>query len=201
MSTDPAETIALFRYHVVADATNSRLTPAERGALIRQLARQPHQQPDGSTRVYSRATLDRWVRAYREQGLDGLRPQPRADLGVVRRHPELLEEAARLRLEIPPRSGAQISAILQARHRVRVAERTIRQYLQRRELLHRRGAKVVHHEIEAGLEDVGGDRLSHVPEADVSGPGYLIVAQAPLPLAAGGHSLLASRRLNSSSGR
>src|SRR5437773_902309 len=54
--------------------------------------------------------------------------------GVVRRHPELLEEAARLRQEIPGRSAAQISAILQARHGVRVAERTIRAHLQRRGL-------------------------------------------------------------------
>ena len=134
MSTDPTETVALHRSHVVAEATNPRLSPAERGSLVRQLARQSHTQPDGSSRVYSRATLDRWVRAYREQGLDGLRPQPRADLGVVRRHPELLEEAARLRQEIPARSAAQISAILQARHGARVAERTIRAHMQRRGL-------------------------------------------------------------------
>jgi len=134
MSTDPAETVALSRYHVIADATNPHLSPAERGSLVRQLARQSHVQPDGNARVFSRATLDRWVRAYREQGLDGLRPQPRADLGAVRSHPELLEEAARLRQEIPARSAAQISAILQARHGVRVAERTIRQHLQRRGL-------------------------------------------------------------------
>jgi hypothetical protein len=56
MSTDPAETIALFRYHVIADATNPRLTSAERGALVRQLARLSHMQPDGSTRVYARGT-------------------------------------------------------------------------------------------------------------------------------------------------
>jgi putative transposase len=134
MSADPAETVALHRYHVVAEATNPRLSPAERGSLVRHLARQSHVHPDGSAHVYSRATLDRWVRAYREQGLDGLRPQPRADLGAVRRHPELLEEAARLRQELPARSAAQISAILQARHGVRVAERTIRQHLQRRGL-------------------------------------------------------------------
>lgn len=131
MRSDPAEAVALFRYHVIADALNSRLSPAERGALVRQLAGQSYTPPDGSPRVFSRATLDRWVRAYHEQGLDGLRPQPRIDLGVVRRHPELLEEAARLRREIPARSAAQISAILQARHRVHVAERTLRQYFQR----------------------------------------------------------------------
>ncbi len=131
MRTDPAEAVALFRYHVVADALNPRLSPAERGAVVRQLAQQSHVPPDGGDRVYGRATLDRWVRAYREQGLDGLRPQARADIGVARRQPELLEEAARLRREIPARSAAQISAILQARHRVHVPERTLRQYFQR----------------------------------------------------------------------
>jgi len=134
MSTDPAETVALFRFQVIAEATNPRLSAAERGALVRHLARLGHLQPDGSTRVYSRGTLDRWLRAYRSQGLEGLRPQPRADLGSVRRHPALLQEAARLRQELPARSAAQISAILQARHGVRVAERTLRQYLQRRGL-------------------------------------------------------------------
>jgi putative transposase len=134
MSTDPAETIALFRYHVIADATNPRLTPMERGAVVRHLALQSHTQPDGSSRVYARGTLDRWVRAYRNQGLEGLRPQARADIGAARHHPELLEEAARLRLELPARSAAQIGAILLARHGIRVAERTIRQYLVRRGL-------------------------------------------------------------------
>jgi putative transposase len=134
MSTNPAEIVALARYHVIADATNPRLTPAERGTLVRQIAHQSHTHPDGSSRVYSRATLDRWLRAYRDQGLDGLQPQKRADLGTVRRHPDLLEEAARLRVEVPARSAAQISAILQARHGVRVADRTIRQHLQRRGL-------------------------------------------------------------------
>jgi putative transposase len=134
MSTDPAETVAIARYHVIADATNPRLSPAERGALVRQLAGQSHLQPDGSRRVFSRSTLDRWIRAYQQEGLDGLRPRSRADLGAVRHHPDLLEEAARLRLEIPARSGAQIAAIIQARHGVRVADRTIRQYLQRRGL-------------------------------------------------------------------
>src|SRR5665213_2375 len=134
MSTDPAEALALFRYRVIAEAANPRLSPAERGALVRQLAGASHRLPDGSSRVFSRATLDRWIVAYREQGLAGLRPQPRADLGAVRRSPELLEEAARLRLEIPARSAAQLGAILQARHGVRLAERTIRHYLQRRGL-------------------------------------------------------------------
>src|SRR6266545_952615 len=134
MSTDPREAIALFRYAVISAATNPRLTPAERGQVVRELATQAHAHPDGSQWTYARVTLDRWIRAYREQGLDGLRPPPRADLGTVRRHPELLEEACQLRMELPARSAAQIASILKARHGIYLPERTIRQHLRRRGL-------------------------------------------------------------------
>jgi putative transposase len=134
MSTDPAEAVALFRYRVIAEAANPRLGPTERGRLVRELARHAHEHPDGSVRQYARGTLDRWVRTYRDQGLDGLKPQPRADLGLVRRHPELLDEACRLRAELPTRSAPQISEILFARHGIRVARRTINQHLRQRGL-------------------------------------------------------------------
>lgn len=123
MSSDQPEAIALLRYRIVAAATDPRLTPAERGQLVRELAAQAYDHPDGSRYRYSRGTLDRWVRTYREQGLDGLRPPPRADLGTVRRHPELLEEACQLRQELPARSAAQIAPILKLRHGVRIPER------------------------------------------------------------------------------
>src|SRR5215475_1506410 len=101
MTSPSADAIALFRYRVIAEAIAPRLSPVERGSIVRALALQAHDHPDGSERRYSRGTLDRWLRAYREQGLDGLKPDPRADLGVVRRHPELLDEACALRSELP----------------------------------------------------------------------------------------------------
>src|SRR5438046_6707802 len=131
---DAAEAVALFRYKLIAEAANPRLGPAERGQLVRELASQPVELPDGRLHHFSRGTFDRWLRAYREQGLAGLKPEPRADLGLARRHTELLEEACQLRLELPARSAVQISAILLARHGIRVAERTVREHLQRRGL-------------------------------------------------------------------
>ena len=128
------ERIALFRYRLIAEALNRRLRPRERGGLVREMASRQHEFPDGSVGTVSRNTLDRWMRYYRARGLSGLEPEVRTDAGVVRRHPELFEEAAALRRERPERSAAHIAEILRARHGIRVSERTLREQLQRRGL-------------------------------------------------------------------
>jgi len=136
MDRKQQEQVALHRWAVIAEAASDRLTPAERGALARQIAARAHTHPDGTARRYSRGTIDRWLRAWRAGGLAALQPSPRADTGTVRAHPELFAEAAALRLELPGRSAAQIASILYHRHGIRVHERTIRGQL-RRAGLHR----------------------------------------------------------------
>lgn len=140
MDRDRQEQIALHRWAVIAEAADERLSPAERGVLVRAIAARPHRDPDGTGRRYSRGTIDRWIRAWRSGGLAALKPSPRSDTGVVRAHPELLAEAAALRLELPSRSAAQIASILYHRHGVHVADRTIRAQLRRRGL-HREALK------------------------------------------------------------
>jgi putative transposase len=130
------EQIALHRWAVIAEAANGKLTARERGALVRQIAARAHAHPDGSSRSYSRGTIDRWLRAWRKGGLGALRPAERSDTGIVRAHPELFAEAAGLRLELPGRSAAQIASILWHRHGIKVSERTVRGQL-RRAGLHR----------------------------------------------------------------
>jgi putative transposase len=134
MDDDMAGQVALHRWAVIAEAASDRISPAERGVLVRAIAGRAHSHPDGSIRRYSRGTIDRWIRAWRGGGLDGLRPSPRSDTGTVRAHPELAEEAVALRLELPSRSAAQIASILFHRHGVTVSERTVRDQLRRRGL-------------------------------------------------------------------
>jgi len=134
MDDREAEAVALHRWAVIAEATSDRLEPAQRGALVRAIGARAHSHPDGTRHHYSRATLDRWIRAWRRGGLEALRPLTRSDTGAVRAHPELADEAAALRLELPSRSAAQISRILLARHGIAVAERTVREQLRRRGL-------------------------------------------------------------------
>jgi putative transposase len=116
MDTKGQEDIALHRWAVIAEAAGDRLTPGERGALVRRIAARAHAHPDGSSRRYSRGTIDRWLRAWRKGGLEALKPSPRADTGVVRAHPELFAEAAALRPVLPGRPAAQIASILYHRH-------------------------------------------------------------------------------------
>ena len=115
-----------FRYKLIAQAANPRLGPAKRGQFVRELASQPVELPDGRLHHFSRGTFDRWLRAYSEQGLAGLKPEPRADLGIARRHPELLEETCQLREKLPARSAAQLSAGALEVERVAVAVVTSR---------------------------------------------------------------------------
>ena len=131
MDHNEQEQIALHRWAVIAEAAGDKLTAAERGALVRQIAVRAHPHPDGSSRRYSRGTIDRWLRAWRAGGLAALMPAARADTGVVRAHPELFAEAAALRLELPGRSAAQIASILYHRHGIQVPERTVRGQLRR----------------------------------------------------------------------
>ncbi len=130
---DPAEALALWRYHLIAEALNPRLTGRERGLLVRRTVGE-HACPGGDVRSASRNTLDRWIRRYRAEGLAGLRDRPRSDRGSARLDPALLDEAVRLRLEQPARSAAHISEIIRARHGVRIAERTLAEQFRRRGL-------------------------------------------------------------------
>ena len=102
--------------------------------MVRRIAERIHTHPDGTGRMYSRTTIDRWLRAWRRDGLAGLAPHTRADAGTVRAHPELAEVAARLRIEVPARSAAQIVDIIAARHGVTMSQRTVRGQLRRRGL-------------------------------------------------------------------
>ena len=131
MPSDPAEALALWRYHLIAEALDPKLGGRERGLLVRQIAGE-HATPAGDPRQVSRNTLDRWIRRYRAEGLAGLRDRPRSDHGSARVSPALLDEAIRLRLEVPARSAAHISEIVRARHGVRIAERTLAEQFRRR---------------------------------------------------------------------
>jgi putative transposase len=131
MAEDKDERIALHRYGVISEAVAKRLTPTERGLIVRSLAQRSWTTPDGDERMYSRSSIDRFISAYHRDGLAGLRPVPRADRGRGRINPELMAEAVRLRRELPAHSATQITEIIARVHGERLSERTVREHLVR----------------------------------------------------------------------
>ena len=94
---DRARDIALYRYSLIRPLADPGLSPTERGRLVRELAAQVHLGPSGEPVTVSRASLDRWIRAWRAGGFDALIPAERQV--APRTDAEALELAARLKRE------------------------------------------------------------------------------------------------------
>ena len=102
--------VGLFRYSLAREPADPRLSKAERGALVRELADAEHTGPDGSRVRVSRSTIDRWVRDLRRGGFDALVPVPRTC--EPRTAKDLLGLAESLKREAPARSAAQVARIM-----------------------------------------------------------------------------------------
>ena len=107
---DRAEKIALFRYQLIRQAADSSVTCRQRGPMVRALAAAVHPGPFGGTVRISRETIDRWIKAWRTGGFDGLKPDQRAQGPVT--PAEILLLAATLKRERPARTAAQVRRIM-----------------------------------------------------------------------------------------
>ena len=72
-----ARAVGLFRYSLIREAADPRLSTKQRGRLVRDLAEREHPGPFGQPVRVSRATIDRWIRDWRRGGFDALVPTPR----------------------------------------------------------------------------------------------------------------------------
>ncbi|MEC5193001.1 MULTISPECIES: DDE-type integrase/transposase/recombinase [unclassified Arthrobacter] len=105
-----AEKIAMFRYQLIREAADASVTTRQRGPLVRALATREHPGPFGGTIRISKDTIDRWIRAWRAGGFDGLIPKPRAQ-GMATPE-QILSLAATLKREKPARTAAQVRRIM-----------------------------------------------------------------------------------------
>jgi len=128
MGPDRASRVALARWAVIAEAADERLSPAERGRVVREAARRAHRDVDGRVFRVTPRTIYRWLEAWRSEGFDGLKPARRRDAGAPRTDAGVLELAAALRREAPARSAAQIAEILATTREVRVSARTLQRF-------------------------------------------------------------------------
>ncbi|MGH3503420.1 MAG: helix-turn-helix domain-containing protein, partial [Nocardioidaceae bacterium] len=105
-----ARQVGLFRYGLIQEALDEALSTKQRGRLVRAVAGRSHPGPSGMPVRVSRASLDRWIRAYRAGGFGALVPAPRRAHPVTPAH--VLELAVALKTEAPDRTATQIAVIL-----------------------------------------------------------------------------------------
>lgn len=132
MDEQQRQMVALFRYALVRQATDEQLTPRQRGALVRDLAAQDHIGVDGQRVRVSRATLDRWILAWRRGGFEALKPVARD--GRARTSTQMLELAVALKQEVPRRTAAQVAAILRQQVGAAPSARNLQRHFARLEL-------------------------------------------------------------------
>jgi putative transposase len=135
-----ARAVGLFRYSLICEAADARLSTRARGRVVRSIAAREHEGPFGQPVQVSRATLDRWLRDWRRGGFDALVPSaPRVS---PRTPAEVLELAVALKREVPQRTAAQVAAILRAHSGWSPDERTLQRHFVRMELTTRPGGQL-----------------------------------------------------------
>ena len=84
-----------------------------RAAYYRRVTEKPLVFPDGTERVLSYKTLEKWVSDYKRFGFDALMPRPRSDKGSSRALADTaIEEIYRLKQKFPRLNATQIHASL-----------------------------------------------------------------------------------------
>lgn len=104
------QALAVFRFQLISPAIDEDLSTRARGRLVREIASAWHVDPFGRRVKYSRDTLDRWIRRWREGGFEALVPCEKAT--PLRTDPVVLQVAAALKRENPARTAAQVERIL-----------------------------------------------------------------------------------------
>jgi putative transposase len=105
-----AEATALFRSRLIQEVMDESLTTRQRGPMVRSLAARTHAGPFGQEVKVSRMTIDRWLKAWRREGFDGLKPRVRAHAPVT--PAGVLSLAETLKRERPNRTSAQVRRIM-----------------------------------------------------------------------------------------
>jgi len=106
--------VALFRYGVIGPLVDADdFAPGEATQIVRSIAEQKHYLPGSGPVEVSERTVYAWARAFREGGIDALRPAVRKDKGTRRVLPdEVLQLAAALRKQQPKRKTRTLIDIL-----------------------------------------------------------------------------------------
>jgi len=113
MDEDRITKKALFRYQIISAFLAADPPRGSRYKLLEQLAAKQWVLEDGRTLIVQPETIRYWIRLYRTGGFEALKDVPRKDTGVRSIPGGLVEEACRLKKEVPERSIEQIITIME----------------------------------------------------------------------------------------
>lgn len=91
MQEKERESIALFRYGLIAPLLNQQVESKK--DYLAEICSQVHQVPYYGPKEYNPKTIEEWLRLYKKEGFDVLKPKLRADRGMSRSIPVELQEA------------------------------------------------------------------------------------------------------------
>ncbi len=110
-SVTHADTVALFRYGLIADLLHLPAGDRSLHARVREKAAREYDIPGTTRRRVAAETLRDWLYAYRRAGFDGLKPRLRADHGHARALPQAVaDQLCALKETYPTYSVALIIA-------------------------------------------------------------------------------------------
>jgi transposase InsO family protein len=90
--TSHADTVALFRYGLIADLLHLPAGDRSLHVRLREKAAREYDIPGTTRRRVAAETLRDWLYAYRRAGFDGLKPRVRADHGHARALPQAVAD-------------------------------------------------------------------------------------------------------------
>lgn len=91
MQEKERESVALFRYGLIAPLLNEQVDSKQ--DYLAEICSRVHQVPYYGPKEYTPKTITEWLRLYKKEGFDVLKPKLRADKGMSRSIPVELQEA------------------------------------------------------------------------------------------------------------
>ena len=91
MTEAERNSIALFRYGILAPFIQRQVAIANKWSYFNKVAEKQYEYIDGTMKIISPSTLCRWYDAYQKDGFDALKPERRSDLGIQRKIDKELE--------------------------------------------------------------------------------------------------------------
>jgi len=110
---DPITQKALFRYQVISGYLAADPGRGKRRQILEHLADKSWMLQSGEAATVKAETIRYWLRLYRRGGFEALKDKPRSDQGIRAIPKELIDQACKLKLQVPERSIERIITIME----------------------------------------------------------------------------------------